>query len=113
MRRVVITGAGAVSALGHEWPTISAALREGRNRVRPIPEWEAIEGLNTRLGAPILDFETPASYPRKKLRSMGRVSVMAVNATERALAQDRKSTRLNSSHVAISYAVFGLKTKKT
>src|SRR5690625_5511697 len=28
-------------------------------------------------------------------------------------AQDRKSTRLNSSHVAISYAVFCLKQKKT
>src|SRR5690625_6324924 len=30
-----------------------------------------------------------------------------------ALATDRKSTRLNSSHVAISYAVFCLKKKKT
>src|SRR5699024_6729207 len=29
------------------------------------------------------------------------------------LAQDRKSTRLNSSHVSISYAVFCLKKKKT
>src|SRR5207253_11304284 len=29
-----------------------------------------------------------------------------------AEAQDRKSTRLNSSHVAISYAVFCLKKKK-
>src|SRR5690625_3777610 len=29
------------------------------------------------------------------------------------LNQDRKSTRLNSSHVAISYAVFCLKKKKT
>src|SRR5439155_25509449 len=29
-----------------------------------------------------------------------------------ALAVDRKSTRLNSSHVAISYAVFCLKKKK-
>src|SRR5439155_19933110 len=28
------------------------------------------------------------------------------------LAEDRKSTRLNSSHVAISYAVFCLKKKK-
>src|SRR5690625_5767853 len=27
--------------------------------------------------------------------------------------EDRKSTRLNSSHVAISYAVFSLKKKKT
>src|SRR5207253_6823391 len=30
-----------------------------------------------------------------------------------AAKQDRKSTRLNSSHVAISYAVFCLKKKKT
>src|SRR5690625_6825106 len=29
------------------------------------------------------------------------------------LPEDRKSTRLNSSHVAISYAVFCLKKKKT
>src|SRR5207253_8928056 len=33
--------------------------------------------------------------------------------TEDQLARDRKSTRLNSSHVAISYAVFCLKKKKT
>src|SRR5690606_41847922 len=31
---------------------------------------------------------------------------------ERARSQDRKSTRLNSSHVKISYAVFCLKKKK-
>src|SRR5207249_11810627 len=31
---------------------------------------------------------------------------------ERWLATDRKSTRLNSSHVSISYAVFCLKKKK-
>src|SRR5690625_7014562 len=30
-----------------------------------------------------------------------------------SLLRDRKSTRLNSSHVAISYAVFCLKKKKT
>src|SRR5690625_7006057 len=32
---------------------------------------------------------------------------------EWALAQDRKSTRLNSSHVAISYAVFCLKKQRS
>src|SRR5690606_41437414 len=31
---------------------------------------------------------------------------------QRSLLQDRKSTRLNSSHVKISYAVFCLKKKK-
>src|SRR5439155_24740750 len=39
------------------------------------------------------------------------VTVHAVNGLELA-EPDRKSTRLNSSHVAISYAVFCLKKKK-
>src|SRR5204862_6991346 len=35
-----------------------------------------------------------------------------LNEHARALSTDRKSTRLNSSHVEISYAVFCLKKKK-
>src|SRR2546426_2778807 len=35
------------------------------------------------------------------------------NAGERKAGRDRKSTRLNSSHLVISYAVFCLKKKKT
>src|SRR5258708_39604144 len=38
---------------------------------------------------------------------------LAVDADARALRKDRKSTRLNSSHQIISYAVFCLKKKKT
>src|SRR2546427_9109563 len=37
----------------------------------------------------------------------------APGACHRHGAEDRKSTRLNSSHSQISYAVFGLKKKKT
>src|SRR3712207_9001964 len=36
----------------------------------------------------------------------------AVHALQDELARDRKSTRLNSSHANISYAVFCLKKKK-
>src|SRR5690625_5731957 len=39
-------------------------------------------------------------------------SIGVVNQTRNAYAADRKSTRLNSSHVAISYAVFCLTKKK-
>src|SRR5690625_6124869 len=39
--------------------------------------------------------------------------LMAGIKTTRMPHQDRKSTRLNSSHVAISYAVFCLKKKKS
>src|SRR5256885_3503518 len=37
----------------------------------------------------------------------------STNTRDRATAIDRKSTRLNSSHLVISYAVFCLKKKKT
>src|SRR5256885_8796129 len=39
--------------------------------------------------------------------------ISLVPSGEIAQAQDRKSTRLNSSHLVISYAVFCLKKKKT
>src|SRR5437660_5877439 len=40
-------------------------------------------------------------------------SGLTTNGHESTPIKDRKSTRLNSSHVAISYAVFCLKKKKT
>jgi 3-oxoacyl-[acyl-carrier-protein] synthase II len=85
MRRVVITGMAGVTALGDEWPTIRAAFAEGRTGIRFMEEWERFTGINTRLAAPVLGFSVEERYPRKKTRTMGRVSQMAVYATERAL----------------------------
>src|SRR5690625_6935338 len=39
--------------------------------------------------------------------------VSGIKNSSKYMLKDRKSTRLNSSHVAISYAVFCLKKKKT
>lgn len=86
MKRVVITGVGAISPLGHDWPTVSARLREERNVVQYIHEWDEYEGLNTRLGTRAAPFELPARYNRKVTRSMGRVAIMATLSAETALA---------------------------
>src|SRR5690606_40686696 len=43
----------------------------------------------------------------------GRTASQAIRYAAHGSAKDRKSTRLNSSHVKISYAVFCLKKKKT
>src|SRR5215813_14618429 len=58
-----------------------------------------------------------AAAPRTPVSAVPQVSALPpVSATSGSLpaapAQDRKSTRLNSSHVRISYAVFCLKKKK-
>ena len=86
MKRVVVTGVGGISPLGRDWPTIQARLASYRNAVRYMPEWERYPDLNTRLGAPVTDFETPAHWTRKQLRSLGRVSRLCVAAAEDALS---------------------------
>src|SRR5439155_23239394 len=64
-----------------------------------------------------------ADAPRKSTRSGSKASCHRAcrlpcadtprgSAKTRSSTRDRKSTRLNSSHVAISYAVFCLKKKK-
>ena len=105
MRRVVVTGAGNISALGHDWNSVHARLRERRNAVRRFDDWSEYKGLNTRLGVPAAPFELPEHYNRKSTRSMGRVALMATRSSELAL-QDAgllgdpivKSGRLGISH---------------
>jgi 3-oxoacyl-[acyl-carrier-protein] synthase II len=86
MKRVVVTGMGGVTALGSCWSEIEPALKAGRNAVRRMPEWDYFESLHTRLACPLPAFEHPTSWPRKKTRSMGIVSMYAVRASELALA---------------------------
>ncbi|MFL6698322.1 MAG: beta-ketoacyl-ACP synthase [Vitreoscilla sp.] len=85
MKRVVVTGFGALSPLGHDWAGVLAALKSGRNAVQVMDSWAQYDGLNTRLGVPVLPFELPANYNRKSMRSMGRVAIMATRASELAL----------------------------
>src|SRR5256885_8652901 len=52
------------------------------------------------------------SYYRIHTDEVGRRSEFQVATLSEIEARDRKSTRLNSSHLVISYAVFCLKKKK-
>jgi 3-oxoacyl-[acyl-carrier-protein] synthase II len=85
LRRVVVTGMGGLTALGHDWNTIAAALRAPRSGVRYMQEWAALAGINTRLAAPVADYDLPPQYDRKRTRSMGPVALMSTRATELAL----------------------------
>src|SRR5699024_12155822 len=69
----------------------------------------------------VIDLETgPLSLPRQTETSLTGSSAFGYNGYftgarreyVASFTQDRKSTRLNSSHVSISYAVFCLKKKK-
>lgn len=84
-RRVVVTGAGAITALGSDWAAVERNLRANVSGVARMPEWDRYKDLNTRLGGPVRDFIPPPHYTRKVTRTMGRVALLATRATEIAL----------------------------
>lgn len=86
MKRVVITGMAGVTSLGEDWVTIEANFRANQSGIRRMDEWDRFSELNTRLAGPVDGFTTPKHWTRKQMRSMGRVSRLAVYAAERALA---------------------------
>lgn len=105
MRRVVVTGMSAITALGHNWQEFESNLRKGKNAVQIDEKLKSVEGLHTHLSAPILDFVKPAHYTRKQVRTMGRVSLMATRATEVALedANLMSGDYLKSGRMGIAY----------
>jgi 3-oxoacyl-[acyl-carrier-protein] synthase II len=84
-RRVVVTGMAGVTALGGDYAEIEKRMRAGETGTRYIEEWDKLGDLTCKVGAPADWFKHEGYYPRQKQRSMGRVSVMAVDSVERAL----------------------------
>src|SRR5689334_2946102 len=85
MKRVVVTGMAGITALGNTWPEIFAGLRARKNVTRRMHEGDRFTDMGTKLPAPVSDFAAPDHWTRKQLRGMGRVSQLAVRATEMAL----------------------------
>src|SRR3712207_7441234 len=73
-----------------------------------------INSLQARPGTSIAVFGTGAVGLSSVMAAgvCGCTTLIAVDLVPERLALDRKSTRLNSSHANISYAVFCLKNKK-
>src|SRR5688500_7734756 len=82
-------------------------------QIMDLMKWKSPRAVNGRIPASIL-----GRYPRARYRADREAVIETLRAVQipepaRALRRlDRKSTRLNSSHLVISYAVFCLKKKK-
>lgn len=109
MKRVVVTGIGGITPLGHDWTTIESRLRAFRNVVRRMGEWDYFDALNGRLGVPVDDFAVPAHWSRKQIRSMGRVALLATAASERALSDAGllDDERIRDGRMGVAYGSSG------
>src|SRR4051812_28135139 len=93
MRRVVITGMGALTPIGNDAEAIVTSLRTGRSGIRAMPEWAAWADLHTGVGGVVEGFDEKI-IPREFRRSMARVAQLAAEASKRALAHSRLPTEL-------------------
>ena len=80
-RRVVITGTGVVSALGHSREELFRLLLAGKSAARFMPEWESFFGSTNIVAAPVtLDPDVAKKIDRKFRRSMGNAALFAAIA---------------------------------
>ena len=102
-RRVVVTGMGLVSPLGNSVEAAFERLKKPENCVRVESELGNYRGLNTRLACRT-EFEKPAHWNRKTVRTMGEVAMYALAATEQAVAQAAlDEAMLQSGRTGVAY----------
>lgn len=77
--RVVVTGLGAVTPLGHTVEDFWDNLCAGRSGVGPISRFDA-SNFRTRIAAEVRDFEPPESIGERRSRRMDRFALFALTA---------------------------------
>ena len=103
VRRVVVTGMGAVSPLGNDVETSFARLKVFENCVQVLPELAEYKNLNAHIGCRTA-FVRPAEWTRKTTRTMGDVAMYALSATEQAVAQaGLEEADLQSGRTGVAY----------
>jgi 3-oxoacyl-[acyl-carrier-protein] synthase II len=84
-RRVVITGLGAVTALGLDAPSTFAGLLEGRSGVGPITRWDA-KDYATRFAAEVKEFDPSTVLEPHEARKLDPFVLFAMAAAKECLA---------------------------
>jgi 3-oxoacyl-[acyl-carrier-protein] synthase II len=85
-RRVVVTGMGAVSALGNDVPSTWAGLLAGKSGVRTIESFDPSR-VDSKIAAEVRDFDPSGVIDRKEMRRMDRYIQFGLVVARQALDQ--------------------------
>ncbi|MFK7941147.1 MAG: beta-ketoacyl synthase [Roseovarius sp.] len=86
MKRVVITGAGTINALGQDVPSTLEAMREGRCGISDL-EFQDVERLAIRIGGQVKGYEPEGRFNRQQLALFDRFTQFTLIAAREAIAQ--------------------------
>ena len=102
-RRVVITGLGAVNAIGGSVPEVEAGLRAGRPGGGPITLFDASESPVT-IACEVKGFDPTAVMDKKTARRTDRFCQLAVAAAKEAVAHARLEIEPEADRIGASIA---------
>src|SRR5205085_8703084 len=83
-RRVVVTGVGLLSSVGTGTEGCWSAIRNGKNGIELITQFEASE-FSCRIAGEVKDFDPLLYVDKKEVKKMGRFIQFAMAATEFAV----------------------------
>ena len=86
MKRVVITGAGTINAIGTNVPETLEAMREGRCGISEL-NIRDVERLSIRIGAQVRDYDPESQFNRQQLALYDRFTQFTLIAAREAIAQ--------------------------
>tara|TARA_R110000787_G_scaffold797_7_gene2889 strand:+ start:7791 stop:9005 length:1215 start_codon:yes stop_codon:yes gene_type:complete len=86
MKRVVITGAGTVNALGMNVPDTMSAMRDGICGIGPL-EFRDVERLTIQIGGQVKGFDAHHAFSRHQISLYDRFTQFALVAAAEAIAQ--------------------------
>ncbi len=84
-RRVVVTGLGAISNLGHDVPSTWAGLLEGRSGIGPITAFEQDDRWVTTIAGEVKDWDSTAKLDRGEIKKTDRFAQLALWAAIEAM----------------------------
>lgn len=112
LKRVVVTGLGAITPLGHTLPETWEALLEGKSGAGPITHFDASK-FKTQFACEVKNFDPTQHFDRKEARKYDRYTQFALVAAKEAIensALDIEKENLDKIGVIFAAGIGGIQT---
>lgn len=112
LKRVVVTGLGAVTPLGNDVASTWSNALEGKSGAGPITQFDASK-FKTQFACEVKDFDPSLYLDRKEARKCDRYSLLAIAAAEQSLADagfEYEKLDLDRVGVIVSSGIGGIRT---
>ena len=102
MKRVVVTGIGAVTPVGNNVPDFWESLKNGKNGIGPITRYDASES-KYKLAAEVKDFDPTTYMDKMAAKKVDRFTQFAMCAAGEAMADSKLEGNIEKEELAVYF----------